>query len=86
MGILPESPLERKIEEKLAFQQELAAMRKAYTADIFRLMAANELAAEKFRADEARLLKEIERQRQLNNKLQQELDARHAPSMQRRYT
>ncbi|HTD06220.1 hypothetical protein [Undibacterium sp.] len=74
VNIALKSQLERKNDEKLALRQEIIDLRRDFTADVFRLLAANELAEEGFRAAQAQLLTELERQRKLNDALRKELE------------
>ena len=66
LNISLEAQLKRKNEEKLGLQEEMAALKRAFTADIFQLLAANELAEEKARLSEARLQAEIQRKYEQN--------------------
>lgn len=59
LNVALEAQLQRKHEEKIGLQEEIAALKRAFTADIFQLLAANELAQETIRLSEAALQAEI---------------------------
>ncbi|MES2070588.1 MAG: hypothetical protein V4488_09585 [Pseudomonadota bacterium] len=75
-----ETELAKEREEKLSLRKEIEMQRRAFTAEMFQLLATKELAEARFHASESQFLAEIERQHRLNSTLQHELGKNSASS------
>ncbi len=80
-GILPPTFAQYQLLEQGGVPEEVAALQRAFTVDIFRLLAEKETAEDRFRTAERTLMAELARQRDLSASLQADLEHARMRSM-----